>query len=83
MGLAGRGCCEYAGMDPSNVDVSMGTFTKSFGGKGGYVAAAKRVVDMLLRECASSAYHTPSVPSLSTNYQSLSGEELIFSFIDI
>jgi len=38
LGATGRGICEYAGVDPSEVDVLMGTFTKSFGGMGGYVA---------------------------------------------
>ena len=57
MGRTGRGCCEYTGVDPSNVDVMMGTFTKSFGGMGGYVAADKGVIEALRRDCAGSAYH--------------------------
>ena len=39
MGENGRGVCEYWGVDPSDVDIMMGTFTKSFGGCGGYIAA--------------------------------------------
>lgn len=62
MGPTGRGCCEYTGVDPSEVDVLMGTFTKSFGGMGGYVAADKRVIDMLRKECAGSAYHNSLSP---------------------
>lgn len=62
MGPTGRGCCEYTGVDPSEVDILMGTFTKSFGGMGGYVAADKRVVDMLRKECAGSAYHNSLSP---------------------
>ncbi|KAJ3058054.1 serine palmitoyltransferase component, partial [Rhizoclosmatium hyalinum] len=31
MGPNGRGICDYYGIDPSNVDILMGTFTKSFG----------------------------------------------------
>lgn len=62
MGPTGRGCCEYTGVDPSEVDVLMGTFTKSFGGMGGYIAADKRVVDMLRKECAGSAYHNSLSP---------------------
>ena len=55
MGVTGRGCCEYTGVDPRDVDIMMGTFTKSFGGMGGYVAADKRVVDELRKDSAGSA----------------------------
>ena len=39
MGATGRGICEHAGVSPGDVDVMMGTFTKSFGSCGGYIAA--------------------------------------------
>ena len=39
MGATGRGVCEYWGVDPADVDIMMGTFTKSFGSSGGYIAA--------------------------------------------
>ena len=32
MGATGRGITEHAGVDTADVDVMMGTFTKSFGG---------------------------------------------------
>jgi len=32
---------EYWGCDPRDVDVMMGTFTKSFGSAGGYIAGTK------------------------------------------
>lgn len=37
----GRGICDYFNVDPSEVDILMGTLTKSFGANGGYVAADK------------------------------------------
>lgn len=37
LGKTGRGACEYCGVDTKDVDVMMGTFTKSFGGMGGYI----------------------------------------------
>ncbi|CAI5518139.1 unnamed protein product [Closterium sp. Naga37s-1] len=40
LGRTGRGVCEVAGVDPADVDVLMGTFTKSFGSAGGYIAAS-------------------------------------------
>ncbi len=39
LGKAGRGACEAQGVDPRDVDIMMGTFTKSFGSCGGYIAA--------------------------------------------
>ena len=39
MGPTGRGVTEYLGINPADVDIMMGTFTKSFGGCGGYIAA--------------------------------------------
>ena len=39
IGKTGRGVCEYWGVDPADIDILMGTFTKSFGGCGGYIAA--------------------------------------------
>lgn len=42
LGPRGRGVVDYFGLDPCDVDVMMGTFTKSFGAAGGYIAG-KRV----------------------------------------
>ena len=39
-------------MPTSEVDVMMGTFTKSFGGMGGYIAADKKIIDYLRVNCA-------------------------------
>ena len=33
LGATGRGVCEYCGVDPVDIDIMMGTFTKSFGAK--------------------------------------------------
>lgn len=41
MGPRGRGVCDYWGVDPREVDIMMGTFTKSFGSAGGYIAGQK------------------------------------------
>jgi serine palmitoyltransferase len=51
-GLTGRGVCEHAGVDPRDVDVLMGTFTKSFGAMGGYIAASASVVAWVKRRSA-------------------------------
>ena len=41
MGPRGRGVSDYWGCDTSDIDVMMGTFTKSFGSAGGYIAGSK------------------------------------------
>ncbi|MDT9086506.1 aminotransferase class I/II-fold pyridoxal phosphate-dependent enzyme, partial [Escherichia coli] len=45
LGPRGRGVCDYFNIDPSEVDILMGTLTKSFGANGGYVAADKHIID--------------------------------------
>ena len=41
MGKTGRGIVEYWGCDARDIDVLMGTFTKSFGAAGGYIGGSK------------------------------------------
>jgi len=62
MGPTGRGCAEYCGVDTADIDIMMGTFTKSFGGMGGYIAASKDVISFLRRHCAGSSYHNSLSP---------------------
>lgn len=64
MGATGRGCCEYTGVDPKDVDIMMGTFTKSFGGMGGYIAGSMDVIHFLRKKCAASTYHNSLSPTV-------------------
>lgn len=57
LGPNGKGVCEHAGVDPADIDVMMGTFTKSFGGMGGYVAASKVVIEHLRANNPAVLYH--------------------------
>lgn len=41
MGSRGRGVVDYWKCDPRDVDIMMGTFTKSFAAAGGYIAGRK------------------------------------------
>jgi len=47
LGPRGRGVCDYFGIDTSEVDILMGTLTKSFGANGGYIAGDKAIIDKL------------------------------------
>jgi serine palmitoyltransferase len=62
MGPTGRGISEYCGVDTADIDIMMGTFTKSFGGMGGYIAASKDTIAFLRRRCAGSSYHNSLSP---------------------
>ena len=64
MGPSGRGCAEYCGVDTADIDIMMGTFTKSFGAMGGYIAGSKDVISFLRRRCAGSAYHNSLSPAV-------------------
>lgn len=64
MGPTGRGCAEYCGVDTADIDIMMGTFTKSFGGMGGYIAASKDVISYLRKQCAGSAHHNSLSPAV-------------------
>lgn len=47
LGPNGKGVVDYFGLDPNDVDIMMGTFTKSFGAAGGYIGG-KKVGDLLM-----------------------------------
>merc|ERR1712063_127136 len=55
LGKTGRGVCEYWGVDTKEVDILMGTFTKSFSAAGGYIASSKDVIDTLRMNSFASA----------------------------
>ncbi len=47
MGLHGRGMAEHFDVNPRDVDIWMGTLSKSFGSCGGYIAGASAMIDYL------------------------------------
>ena len=47
LGPNGRGVVDYFGLDAKDVDIMMGTFTKSFGAVGGYIAGTRVSPDFL------------------------------------
>ncbi|XP_046337562.2 serine palmitoyltransferase 2-like isoform X1 [Haliotis rufescens] len=56
MGPHGRGVVDYFNVDPRDVDVLMGTFTKSFGSAGGYIGGTKRLIKHLKVNSHSAIY---------------------------
>jgi 8-amino-7-oxononanoate synthase len=47
MGKTGRGISEHFGVDPNDVDIWMGTLSKSFGSCGGYIAGRSELIEYL------------------------------------
>ena len=75
VGPRGRGVTDLLNVPTEEVDVMMGTFTKSFGSVGGYVAASQEVVDMLRRHSAGFLYAPAMSPPAAA--QALSAFEVI------
>ncbi|KAJ9198289.1 hypothetical protein DTO021D3_3765 [Paecilomyces variotii] len=72
VGASGRGVCDYFKVDPADVDILMGTFTKSFGANGGYVAADRAVIRKLRQTNAGQLFgEAPSPPVLAQILSSL------------
>lgn len=62
LGPRGRGICDYWGVDPAECDILMGTFTKSFGSVGGYVAASRAIVEHV-RSSSYALYYDAAMPA--------------------
>ncbi|XP_015600743.1 serine palmitoyltransferase 2 isoform X1 [Cephus cinctus] len=79
MGKHGRGVCEYYGVDPRQVDILMGTFTKSFGSAGGYIAGTKALINHLRihshAHTYASAMSPPIAQQIITSMKIISGED--------
>ena len=58
MGEHGRGVVDYWGCDPRDVDVLMGTFTKSFGSAGGYIAGTHDLISYIRTHSHAHSYAT-------------------------
>lgn len=78
LGPRGRGVCDYFGIDTAEVDILMGTLTKSFGANGGYIAGDKAIIDKLRVTNAGTIYgETPTplvVAQISTALKIITGE---------
>ena len=47
LGRTGRGLCEHWGVEPGEVDIILGTLSKTFVSMGGFICAARPVIDWL------------------------------------
>jgi 8-amino-7-oxononanoate synthase/acyl carrier protein len=63
MGRTGRGIGEHFGIDQRDVDLWMGTLSKTFGSCGGYIAGCKEVVEYLKYTAPGFVYSVGIPPS--------------------
>lgn len=79
LGATGRGICEKTGVDPKDIDILMGTFTKSFAGMGGYIAASKEIIQHLKTHVSGILYHNSMCPVITkqvvTAFKVIMGED--------
>jgi len=66
LGPHGRGVADYFGINPRSIDILMGTFTKSFGAAGGYIAGDKALIDRLRVHGHSGPYAEAMTPPVLT-----------------
>ncbi|CAL1709534.1 unnamed protein product [Somion occarium] len=66
MGPHGRGVADYFDVNPRSIDILMGTFTKSFGAAGGYIAGNKALIERLRISSHYSAYTEAMAPPVLT-----------------
>lgn len=72
LGKRARGVCDHWGVDPADVDLLMGTFTKSFASVGGYIAGDKNVIQYLRTRSFGQIYDTSMTPgAMEQAYRSL------------
>ncbi|CAG2176187.1 unnamed protein product [Oppiella nova] len=74
LGSRAKGVCDYYGLDPKDVDILMGTFTKSFGASGGYIGGNKRLIDYLRQKSADFYYANPMSPPVMRQIYSVINE---------
>ena len=62
LGPTGRGIVEQLGCSFDDVDILMGTFSKSFASAGGYIASDKKTINFLKNNAYSYVYGNPMSP---------------------
>ena len=65
LGDHGRGVLELFKCNPQDVDILMGTFTKSFGSVGGYIAGSKKIIDHVRANSHCTVYGASMSPPIA------------------
>jgi 8-amino-7-oxononanoate synthase len=65
VGLHGRGSFEHHCVDPAEVDIWMGTFSKSLSATGGYIAGSAALIEILKHNADGFVYSVAMPPALA------------------
>ena len=65
LGDEGRGLCEYTGVDPNEIDLIIGTLSKSFASCGGFVCAKSSVINWFRHTLPGFVYSVGLSPVIS------------------
>ncbi len=65
LGAKGRGLCEYTGVDPREIDLIIGTLSKSFASCGGFVCAQSSVIQWMRHTLPGFVYSVGLSPAIS------------------
>jgi 8-amino-7-oxononanoate synthase len=65
LGATGRGSAEHFGIDPTRVDVWMGTLSKALASCGGYIAGKRELIDILKYQAPGLVYSVGLSPPLT------------------
>jgi serine palmitoyltransferase len=65
IGSSGRGVVDYWGCSPKDVDILMGTFTKSFGSAGGYIAGSASLINHIRMFSYANCYASSMSPPVA------------------
>jgi 8-amino-7-oxononanoate synthase len=65
LGATGRGLAEHHGIDPRDVDIWMGTLSKTFAAAGGFVAGSHSLIDLLKFTCSAFVYSVGLAPPVA------------------
>jgi 8-amino-7-oxononanoate synthase len=69
LGSTGRGTFEHFGIDPKEVDIWMGTLSKTTSSCGGYIAGSRALIDILKAEAGGFVYSVGLAPVLAASAQ--------------
>ncbi|CAN8069465.1 unnamed protein product [Agarophyton chilense] len=79
LGPTGRGVAEHHGVDTRDIDIMMGTFTKSFGAVGGYIASESALIERIRAlspvSLYASAMSPPCAQHINWAFEQLMGKD--------